>query len=105
MSGNVIPGPWPTRVPGRPYLWVLSLAAEVPATRCAAHDGPTNRLGVCDACVAEWRLSLGADPDSWFECRHCGFPVHPTVEADGFDTCPSCELGADVVLPAGVVAQ
>lgn len=88
MSGNIIP--WPTRVPGRPYLWVLDLDTGQPAPRCATHKTYTDRLGVCEVCVAGWRKSLGADPNSWLECTDCGFPLHPSVEADGHDLCPSC---------------
>lgn len=82
---------WPTRYPGRPYLWVLDIATERPSPRCVAHHARTNRLGVCDECVSEWRATLGADPDSWKECRVCGYPLHPTVEAEGYDTCPACD--------------
>lgn len=83
--------PWPTRYPGRPYWWVLSLDDERPSPRCVSHNARTDGLGVCAQCVSEWRASLGANPTQWIDCRICGFPLHPTVEAEGFDTCPSCD--------------
>lgn len=92
---------WPIRVPGIPYRWVLSLSSSTPSPRCLAHGARTDALGVCAQCVSDWRRSLGADPDQWSHCRVCGFPLHPAVEADGADSCPSC---ADDVSAAVEVA-
>lgn len=81
--------PWPTRAPGRPWPWLLDLGAEQAAPRCTVHNVRTDSLGVCDRCVAEWRVQLGADPAKGARCRVCGLPVHPSQ--DGHDTCVSCD--------------
>ena len=85
---------WPTREPGRPYRWVLSLDDDRPAPSCLEHRGETtDRLGVCAYCVSAWRADLLADPYEWTVCVSCGYPLHPVVEAGGRDTCPTCDIG------------
>lgn len=80
---------WPTRSPGRPWLWVLNLTTEQAAPRCTVHNERTDSLGVCDKCVVEWRLALGAAPAGGHRCRICGLPIHPSQ--DGYATCVSCD--------------
>jgi hypothetical protein len=98
MTADVLS--WPCREPGRPYRWVLSLDARRPAPTCLAHRLPTDGLGVCFECVAEWRAGLGADPDHFAACRVCAYPLHPAVESAGWDTCPTCDPGVAVALAA-----
>lgn len=75
---------WPTRVPGMQFRWVLDLASERRAPRCPVHLARTDPIGVCEACLGDLGWS-GA------RCAVCGWPLHPAVERDGFDTHPNCQ--------------
>lgn len=88
--GAVIP--WPTKEPGRPYRWLLHLEHDRPAPTCPTHREKTDGLGNCGACIYEYRLALDAVPaDVWTYCRVCQMPIHPAVEGEGVETCPTCD--------------
>lgn len=85
---------WPSvPEPGRPYRKLVDLSSGRPSLWCGAHRVRTDARGVCFSCLSEWRREVwGADPDSWAVCEVCEFPLHPVVEAEGWSTCPSCDI-------------
>lgn len=97
---------WPSvSEPGRPYRKLVDLNNGRPSSWCSTHRGRTDARGVCYSCLSEWRRDqYGADPDSWAVCEACEFPLHPTVEAEGRTTCPSCEVPARSAEPSPVPA-
>ena len=43
---------WPTRIPGKTHVWVMSLDTMQPASHCPVH-GVSLRAGYCDRCARD----------------------------------------------------
>lgn len=100
---------WPSvSEPGRPYRKIIDLRSLLPATWCGIHRRHITEMGLCYLCLVEFREKYRErckiNPLSWIECSVCRYPLHPVVEAEGFGTCPACDVPARPFSTAEIAA-